>query len=59
MSVEPGADGRWGEATPRELFQVQHQVSGIDLFPDGQSFLISTWTPGADVDLFHVVIAPE
>jgi Tol biopolymer transport system component len=59
MSVSPGADGRWDEATPKELFRIREEIRGLSVFPDGKSFLISTWVPGTDDDLFHVVIAPK
>jgi len=59
MSVEPAADGTWDEASPKELFKLSADVQSFAVFPDGKSFLISTWTPGTDDDLFHVVISPE
>lgn len=59
MSVVPGSDGRWDESTPKALFKVPAEVESFDVFPGGKSFLISTWVPGTDDDLFHVVIAPE
>ncbi|MGK2859861.1 MAG: protein kinase domain-containing protein [Thermoanaerobaculia bacterium] len=59
MSVVPGADGRWDTAKPRELFRMSRPVREFAAFPDGESFLISTRTRGADDTLFHVVIGPE
>jgi Tol biopolymer transport system component len=59
MSVAPTADGRWDEASPKELFNLPEQIQQIAAFPDGKSFLISTWRPGTDDELFHVVISPE
>jgi serine/threonine protein kinase len=54
-SVLPGADGRWDDATVTELFRVPATIRGFDAAPDGASFLISDWIPGAEDNLFHIV----
>jgi serine/threonine protein kinase/Tol biopolymer transport system component len=56
VSVVPGPRGGWEDATTAELFRVPSRVRGFDVTPDGSSFLISDWTPGAADDLYHVVV---
>jgi Tol biopolymer transport system component/predicted Ser/Thr protein kinase len=57
LSAVPGAAGRWDDATVAELFRVPSTIRGFDAAPDGQSFLISDWTPGAADDLFHIIVS--
>jgi len=55
LSVTPGTDANWHEATSTTLLPVKATVKGFDATPDGQSFLLSEWTPGPTDHLIHVI----
>jgi Tol biopolymer transport system component len=56
MSITPGTNGDWHEATSSPLFSVT-SLQGFDAAPDGKTFLLSEWTPGPADHFIHVVTA--
>ena len=55
VSITPGANGEWNDATVTTLFAPKDKIEGFDVTPDGQSILLSEWTPGPTDRLIHVV----
>ena len=55
VSITPGANGEWSNATVTTLFAAKDKIVGFDVTPDGQSILLSEWTPGPTDRLIHVV----
>jgi Tol biopolymer transport system component len=55
VSVTPGANGDWHDASETTLFALKDKVTGFDVASDGQSFVVSEWTPGPADRLIHVV----
>jgi Tol biopolymer transport system component len=56
VSITPGASGEWNDATVTTLFTAKDKIEGFDVAPDGQSILLSEWTPGPTDRLIHVVM---
>jgi Tol biopolymer transport system component len=56
MAASQRTAGQWNDPTVTELFRGQSDIIAFDVAPDGQSFLISTWTPGAADASLHVIV---
>ena len=56
MSATPRVPGQWNDPILTELFRVPADIVGLEVLPDGQSFLTSDGTPGAADSLFHVIV---
>lgn len=48
--------GRWDDATFAELFRLPANARELSVSPDGQSFMVSSSTPGPGDSFFHVVL---
>jgi serine/threonine protein kinase len=57
VSVMPGPSGKWDDATSRDLFR--KPLRSFAPLPDGQSFLLTTNSPGAEDSLYHVIMGVQ
>ena len=56
MSATPRRPGQWSDPVLTELFRVPADIIGLEVLPDGQSFLISDGAPGIADSFFHVIV---
>jgi Tol biopolymer transport system component len=55
VSAMPTTGVDWHHVATATLFPLHEEIEGFDVAPDGQSFLLSVWTPGSSDHLIHVI----
>jgi len=56
VSVARSASGRWNDVKAEPLFTTRADISGFDVLPDGQAFLVIQTTPGPRDNILHLIL---